>query len=220
MSPFSRLPGFDLDAEVATRAEALGIELADGQRSALAAHARAVIGGAAALHLTSITEPMEFLDRHLGEALVGAAMLPAAIEGLAVDLGSGNGYPGLPICIVRPGLRAVLVESSRRRADFLRALVERTVSGSTVLHASVQHARDLASVGPVRLLLSRAMRGWDRIVPRVAACLGPDGELLLWAGGDMESVARRKAWQTLQLLERHPLPGRDRSWIWRFGVSS
>ena len=220
MSPFSRLPGFDLDAEVATRAEALGIELADGQRSALAAHARAVIGGAAALHLTSITEPMEFLDRHLGEALVGAAMLPAAIEGLAVDLGSGNGYPGLPICIVRPGLRALLVESSRRRADFLRALVERTVSGSTVLHASVRHARDLASVGRVRLLLSRAMSGWDRIVPRVAACLGPDGELLLWAGGDMESVARRKAWQTLQLLERRALPGRDRSWIWRFGVSS
>ena len=89
-----------------------------------------------------------------------------------------------------------------------------------MLHAPVRHARDLPSVGGVRLLLSRAMRGWDKIMPRVAACLGPDGELLLWAGSDMESVARRKAWQTLQLLERRPLPGRDRSWIWRFVVSS
>jgi hypothetical protein len=61
------------------------------------------------------------------------------------------------------------------------------------------------------------MGGWEKIVPRFASALDPDnGELLLWAGDEMENVIGRKVWQRFELTHRHSLPGRERSWIWKF----
>ncbi len=68
----------------------------------------------------------------------------------------------------------------------------------------------------MRLLTVRAMGGWAKILPRMAAALAPDGEMLIWCGEEIDSVATRTAWRKLHLVDRKLLPGRDRSWIWRF----
>ncbi len=73
--------------------------------------------------LPSRTDPDEFVDRHLGEAFEGAAMLAPDIEGTMLDLGSGNGYPGIPLAAARPGLRLTLTDASARKAEFLRQTV-------------------------------------------------------------------------------------------------
>jgi hypothetical protein len=80
----------------------------------------------------------------------------------------------------------------------------------------VQRAADLGDARPLRLLVCRAMGSWQKVLPRLAAALEPAGELLLWAGPEVETVARRTAWSRLQLAQRKPLPGRERSWVWRF----
>lgn len=206
--------GFDLDAAIAAEAQNHGVALAPAACAALVHHALAVAGDEH-LHLSAIDDPAEFVARHIGEAFEGAAMLGPGVEGRLVDLGSGNGYPGLPLALACPGLCAVLVDASARRAAFLEEVV-RDLAGVEAECAQVQRSADLVVLMPIRVLTMRAVGAWQKIVPRLAASLGDDGELLLWAGADVETLAQRTSWRRLRLVDRRLLAGRERSWIWRF----
>lgn len=72
-------------------------------------------------NLTAIRDPEEIVRRHFGESLFLAAQLPAAST--LLDLGSGAGFPGLPVQLAIPGLRVTLAESQNKKASFLREAV-------------------------------------------------------------------------------------------------
>jgi 16S rRNA G527 N7-methylase RsmG len=212
-------PAFPWEAAIVARARAAGVELSDVAASALAGHAREVLAANARLHLTTIVDPAEFVERHVGESLEGAALLPAACAGRLVDLGSGNGYPGIPIAVVRPGLVAHLVEATARKAAFLdEALVLAGCAGGCVINKSVTRAADLAGQAPVSVLVSRAMGGWERIIPKLAACLAPDAVVLIWATLDVEPVFGRVVWRRFRITTRRKLPGRVSSVIFQLGL--
>jgi 16S rRNA G527 N7-methylase RsmG len=209
-----------LGAAIAARAAVSGLELSTAATTALALHATRVLHENDRLHLTTITEWERFIERHLGESFEGAAMLASDIAGELLDLGSGNGYPALPLTAARPGLVPLLTEASQGKAAFLRKLLADCGIGGSLLERQVQRPSDLGQErGPFRLIVTRALGGWERILPRFSSSLRVDGELLLWAGRDVETVARRAAWQKLQLIDKKQLPGRDRSWIWRFALT-
>jgi len=83
-------------------------------------------------NLTSIRDPEEIVRRHFGESLFVASHLPACAT--LLDLGSGAGFPGLPIQLAVPTLRVTLAESQNKKASFLREVV-RTLGLSTVVWA-------------------------------------------------------------------------------------
>jgi len=144
-------------------------------------------------------------------------MVPADASGLYLDIGSGNGYPGLPLAASRPGLHLVLVEASVRKAEFLRAVVrDAPFAGVAVHELQVQRASDLQGFEPARLITSRAMGGWPKVLPRLRPALALEGELLVWAGSEVETIARREVWRRFELDGKRPLPERERSFIWRF----
>lgn len=211
--------GFDLLEGVAARAAASGIDLSPEGLQAVAAHARAVLRANDRLKLTAIVDPRSFLDRHVGESLEGAALIPAGTDGTLVDLGSGNGYPGIPLAAARPLLEPFVIESSSRKARFLREIVNDVLRRGAVIEKQVQRPADLEGLGPIDVLATRAMGGWERVLPRLAGCLAPTGSILLWAGETVETVRRRAAWRKLVLAERRPIPERDRSWVWKFVAS-
>jgi len=179
-------------------------------------HADAVLNADARLQLTAIDAIDEFVDRHIGESLQASVRLPHDCEGTLLDLGSGNGYPGLPLVAVHRGLTPVLAESSSRKAAFLRRVLDSRDGAGHLLERHVENAADAQAHAPYRVIVTRAMGGWEKVLPRLAATLSDDGEIFLWAGGDVETVARRKIWQRLELRERYALHGRDRTAIWRF----
>ena len=214
------MTGPGIEASIATRAAAAGIQLPPAAIRALADHAAAVLAANPLLHLTTVTDPAELIERHIGESLEGAALLEPGVEGVLVDLGSGNGYPGLPLAAARPGLRAILIEASRKKARFLGEVIEiGWFAGAAVLERQVQRAADLDEVSPVRVLAARAVGSWEKILPRLVGALDADARVLLWAGETVEKVRRRPAWRNLELERQHALPGRDRSWIWVFKKS-
>jgi 16S rRNA G527 N7-methylase RsmG len=214
--------GFPLEEAIAARATSSGISLTPAQAEAIAAHARAVLRAAEKLHLTTVVEPREFLERHIGESLEGAALVDPGAAGILLDVGSGNGYPGLVLSAARAGLSAVLAEASARRAEFLRqAIREAGFETARVLERQLQRAADLAELsGGIRVIATRAAGGWERVIPRLLPSLEPEGEILVWAGEDLDKVRRRVVWRRLELVERRPLPGRERSWVWRFRAAS
>ena len=214
MTPFEE---FDLAGAIRSSSARLGVLLDDEQVAALSAHARAVAHANARLHLTSIVEPETFVERHIAESLVGALLLEPDVRGVLVDLGSGNGYPGIPIAVVRRGLRAVLVESSPRKAAFLSTAVRAAaLREATVLEANVQRPADLSPLGKIRVIATRAMGGWERLLPKLSSALEPDGQLLVWAADALDTVSRRVPWRRYRRIDERRLPGLERGRVVRF----
>ncbi|MDX1387908.1 MAG: RsmG family class I SAM-dependent methyltransferase, partial [Acidobacteriota bacterium] len=161
MSEADGFAGFALEEAIRNEAASRAIDLGDASVEALARHARAVLASNARLHLTSIVVPQEFVSRHIGEAFEGAALLPGEIEGAMLDLGSGNGYPGLPVALARPGLSAILAESKEKKAAFLRDVAAGAGFGEVeVLERHVERASDVAELGTLAVLITRATGGW------------------------------------------------------------
>jgi 16S rRNA (guanine527-N7)-methyltransferase len=80
-------------------------------------------------NLTAIRAPEEIVQRHFGESLfAGQHLGPYAT---LLDFGSGAGFPGLPIAILRPDFKVTLAESQNKKATFLREVVRS-------LHLSVE----------------------------------------------------------------------------------
>jgi len=74
-----------------------------------------------ALNLTGAKSASEFLQRIVFPSLLFLEAVPS--EGTLLDIGSGNGVPGIPLLLALPRLRGVLIERRQRRAEFLRHIV-------------------------------------------------------------------------------------------------
>src|ERR1700751_6039570 len=74
------------------------------------------------LNLTAIRDPLEILHRHFCESMFGA--LAGKVEfGRLADIGSGPGFPGIPLKILRPGIELFLVESNIKKGTFLAEVI-------------------------------------------------------------------------------------------------
>ena len=95
-----------------------------------------IVEGNRQLNLTRITEPIEFWEKHLWDSLRGIARLLPANNNLgenrefpaqsvlkAIDIGTGGGFPGLPVAIALPNLSVTLLDSTRKKIDFLDKLL-------------------------------------------------------------------------------------------------
>ena len=151
-------PPLDVDFHHALAAALadLDLELSAGQQAAVAAHARLLLAWTGAINLTALRTSAQVALLHVADSLSAVPLLRRlGLDGGAaavLDLGSGGGYPGLPLAIALPAARLALVDSIRKKAAFLdvagraaaRALAE---SGEPPLAVEV-HARrgeDLAA---------------------------------------------------------------------------
>jgi 16S rRNA (guanine527-N7)-methyltransferase len=111
--------------------------------------------------LTSLTGRESVERRHFLEPLVLLRALEGAgaFESPAIDIGSGAGFPGLPIKIVRPELQLTLLDASGRKVNFLKHLIQRLeVGGVTAIHCRAEDlARDPAHRAAYALALARAV---------------------------------------------------------------
>lgn len=94
-----------------------------GQRLSLqlAAYLHLILKWNARMNLTAIRSPEEIVRRHFGESLFAGLHLPPTRT--LLDFGSGAGFPGLPIALLRPDVTVTLAESRTRKAAFLREAV-------------------------------------------------------------------------------------------------
>lgn len=115
--------------------------------------------GSARLNLTAITIPEEIVAKHFLDSLAGLQVIDPAAGKRVIDVGSGAGFPGLPLKIVRPELELTLLESSRKKAGFLEATVrELGLEGVLVAGMRAEEAgRDPAHRGSYHWAVARAV---------------------------------------------------------------
>jgi 16S rRNA (guanine527-N7)-methyltransferase len=95
------------------------VELSPGQVEALESHYQLLLRWNRTLNLTSIKKMEEAVERHYCESLFLGTHLPQGRLRVA-DVGSGSGFPGFPIAVLRPDCSVTLIESHQRKAVFLR----------------------------------------------------------------------------------------------------
>lgn len=116
-------PADKFSSAIKEQAPRYGLQLTDAEIARLREYYEQVMAWNTRLHLVAPCSPAEFATRHVLESLLALAHLPAGSR--IVDVGSGAGLPVIPCLIVRPDLSATLIESSPKKAIFLREALRR-----------------------------------------------------------------------------------------------
>ncbi len=120
------------------------------------------------------------MGRHFGESIFAARALPVQAGRLA-DVGSGAGFPGLPLRIAFPALHVTLVESNLKKCAFLRE-----VKGSLAL-TGVEVVRcpyeELAAPQSFDFICSRALGNYRRLLQWSKVAIKPTGHMILFGWG-------------------------------------
>lgn len=146
------------------------------------------------INLTSIRDPLEILYRHFCESMYAAVAVPFR-DGRLADVGSGGGFPGLPLKIIRPNLHVFLVESNIKKATFLAEVArELGLADTRVL---VRRYEELGEeVAPLDFVCSRALGEYFPLVSWAASKQVAADQVVLWIGGnDVEEVATIEGWE-------------------------
>jgi 16S rRNA (guanine527-N7)-methyltransferase len=166
-----------------------GIVLTERQARLLSRHIQLMLEWNLRLNLTRITRREEIIVKHLLDCILPAKFLPSS--GYALDVGTGAGFPGIPLKIVYPDLQVVLLDSSRKKVSFLAAVAAALgLKGIRVLHGRWQ---DLSKIeehaNKFALITMRALRLEPEHIRSLASTvLGPGGVLAWWGAGDQERL--------------------------------
>jgi 16S rRNA (guanine527-N7)-methyltransferase len=164
----------------------------------------------AKMNLTAIRDPEQIVTRHFGESFFLARHLPFVTNGVT-DIGSGAGFPGIPIKILRPELTVTLVEAQQRKAVFLRESMR-----ALHLEAEVKNVRaeEIArqEPGSAEVVTFRAVEKFESILPVAGELVRrssndvPAGTLAILIGSAQVPLAQGllKSWQFRPAL---PVPG-------------
>jgi 16S rRNA (guanine527-N7)-methyltransferase len=141
----------------------LGLELTDAQVTQLVRHLDLLDEWGERMNLTAIRDRPSQVTKHLLDSL---SVRPYLRGQRLADVGSGAGFPGIPLAIVAPGMHFALIESTGKKCRFL------------------EHVRDALGLANVEVVQSRAeahqpAQRYDTVIARA---VGPVADLVRWAG--------------------------------------
>ena len=145
------------------------------------------------INLTAIRNPEEIVTRHFGESLFLARNLfPAGAEWRSgsttdrrlspdvIDLGSGAGFPALPLKIWAPDIHLVMIESNHKKVAFLREVARAlTLTNVDVIADRAEMVSTQPEPPRAGVVTFRAVEKFDKILPLAATFLSPSGRLAL-----------------------------------------
>jgi 16S rRNA (guanine527-N7)-methyltransferase len=171
-----------------------GIQLDANQVLSIQQYIRLLLVWNDKVNLTAIRDPLEILYRHFCESMFGAVALPF-LSGRLADVGSGGGFPGLPLRILRPELRVLLIESNLKKATFLAEVVRELDLRNVTVH--VGRYEELADdVAPLDYVCSRAFGEFKAFLQWSATPVLAVKNVVLWIGErDLDEIQGVTGWE-------------------------
>jgi 16S rRNA (guanine527-N7)-methyltransferase len=198
---------------LASGLEALRLDLPPAALGAIDVHVRLLLAWNEAINLTGITQPALIATRHVLDSLTAVPLLAAHGPDAPLrilDLGSGGGFPGLPLAAAMPAARVTLVDSTGKKARFLEAAVAATELAQRV-EVRATRAESLApSAGASArsgwgVVTARAVGSLDRLIELALPLLRVGGRLLAWKSNDIADELAAGARMAMQLGAAAPI---------------
>ncbi len=167
------------------QARAIEMDLDRPQNRLFSAHAIELINWNQKINITTITDPIEVASNHFLDSLVPAKVIPPGAAML--DIGSGGGFPGIPLKVLLPTLSVTLIDASRKKVSFLKHII-RTLKLDNI-EALHMRAQDLAVhpsyINRFDVIISRALSSLEYFV-RLALPLLADGGIVIAMKGKID----------------------------------
>ena len=164
-----------------------GFELSDAQLAQFDNYKNLLVEWNEKMNLTAITEKHEVATKHFIDSLYGLKFLKNAKN--LIDVGTGAGFPGLPLKISNPDISLTLLDSLNKRLNFLNAVVDELgLSSVTTVHS---RAEDGAACGSslrdsFDVAVSRAVANLSVLCEYCLPYVKVGGVFLAYKGGDVE----------------------------------
>ncbi|HXQ98235.1 MAG TPA: 16S rRNA (guanine(527)-N(7))-methyltransferase RsmG [Candidatus Limnocylindrales bacterium] len=182
--------------------EPYGVQLSDLQVLQIQNYLGILVFWNHKFNLTSVEDPQEIVSRHFGESFFCAKFMPAEKSRLA-DVGSGAGFPGLALKIVRPDTEVFLIEQDTRKAAFLNE-VARTLHLESVKVLRTHYETLNPDFGDFDAVIARAIGNHKTLLRWASPRLSPSGRVILLLGlEDATKLTHLKDWHWSQ---PHPMP--------------
>ncbi len=151
-------------------------------------------------NLTSLRDDREIILDHFVDSLSVVPHLPHS--GKLIDIGSGAGFPGLPIKIAKPELAVTLIEAKRKKINFLRQVILLlNLLDITVVHGRIEKLTTENECGLFDILIARAFATLEPLLKLAAPLLKQGGQLIAMKSkeGEKELVRARSLLQSLSM---------------------
>ena len=152
------------------------------------------------VNLTAIRDPLEILYRHVCECMFAGVSVPLE-KGRLADAGTGAGFPGLPLKILRPGLQVFLIESNLKKATFLLEVIREL--GLREAQVLVRRYEELGEeMAPLDYVCSRALGEYGKFLDWAHSDAVAAKHVVLWIGAnDLPEIRKNLDWEW-----REPIP--------------
>lgn len=146
------------------------------------------------VNLTAIRDPLEILYRHFCECMYASVAVPVE-NGRLADVGSGGGFPGLPLKIIRPDLQVFLVESNLKKVTFLAEVIREL--GLRDAQVLVRRYEELGEeLAPLDFVCSRALGEFPVFLDWAGSERIATKEVILWIGArDLPELQKIQTWE-------------------------
>ncbi len=172
-------------------AEELGLELDEQKIALLRRFAEELMEAGKTFNLTGITDPFEMAVKLMLDSIYPGKFIPD--DARVLDLGTGAGFPGVPLKIARPELSMNLIDSRRKRINFLKYAIARL--GLTGIRAEQIRAEDLAKREGQQYdtVVCRAVSSLAELAGLAAPLLKKNGRLVAMKGDMYKAMAEVEA---------------------------
>lgn len=163
-------------------AEQIGVPVSDAQVDLFSRHADLLLQWNRRINLTAIVDPTEMAVKHYLDAIAPLHHIPA--DGPLLDIGTGGGFPGIPLKIMRPHQPMTLIDSVRKKISFVRHAIREL--GLPAIDAHQSRAETFAQLQDVRrqfrVIVCRALSDLSRAVSLSEPLLAPQGCIVAYQG--------------------------------------
>lgn len=135
------------------------------------------------INLTAITDAEALAVKHFLDSIAPAALVP--LGAFLLDIGSGAGFPGIPLKIVRPDIRVTLIDSVRKKVNFQKHII-RTL-GLEGIGSYQTRAEQFTCEKPFDVIITRALSTLAEFVTLALPLLAENGVMLAWKGNPAET---------------------------------
>ena len=160
----------------------LGLAIDGSVTAQFAVHAAELIKWNRKINLTAITDPQHIAIKHFLDSLIPAKLIPD--EARLLDIGSGPGFPGIPLKIIKSSLSVVLIDGIRKKVNFLKHVL-RTLKLENIDALQIRAenlAREPSYTNSFDVIISRALSDLAPFVKKALPLLAPQGMMMAMKG--------------------------------------